>query len=802
MQKSIKSQQSDNKAQQKKPEAEKQQSAKQAAGKQASNTTKKPKDEKQAQSATSGKQATKQEALPHQPFMNTEPAKAPTEKSLKTRFQSTIAIVLATDTSTTPLVVSYEDPEKKPVKCVKLDKNGTLIPTPRALQTFEGKEAISYAIELALQCCVKQVFILVDGPQDYQKKLRSLVSKINSRAKTDVQVITYDKEKAQRARTFSNNFEIIGIRAYEMRIAKSYLEKLECQDVLFLSCDQVRLKTHHIASLHDELHASKDLEFISSWITWLPRTPVIINKTFLDKLWEGNRIKLLKETHSRPYPFLNTKEFVFGEERLDANPTVPDKFSEFIGKHKMSALEAVRFAKAHKERSKETKALIKELNDADKVLIQKAYDIQKMMKGALSKAQAKELTAVDKWAQRNKLDFPIFQDKKQKNSLVYLDNAATSMRLGAAINVQRNFEEHENANVYRGSYELSAKATLSLNDARKALEAHLNSERRQVIFTKNTSDSCSIVARSWGEQNIHEGDYIALLPVEHHSNMLPWTMLAKRKGAHIIWLSINPDGTVDEADYKQALSKRPKLVCMAYIGNVFGITYPIAHLSELAKAAGARFFVDAAQAFPHKAINVEKLGADFVAFSAHKAYGPMGIGGLWVSKDAFAEMNPFEAGGGTISHVSLEDYYLRVGAIQYELGTPDVGQALGFAKAVEYMDTLGFDAIENHSTVLTRYLMSGLTNFDQLSIWGNHTSPEGETGLVSFSVYGTAPASVGSAFGALGVCVRSGGHCALPLHSAMGIRGTTRISIGIYNTSEDVDALLVALSTYLDYYLE
>ena len=762
------------------------------------------KSQQKTATSQSNKQATNrtQPMKPHQPAPCVKPAKQPTKKSLKERFDNSLAIILATDTSTTPLVVNFEDKEKKPVTCVALDEKGAPIPTPRALQKYEEKEALRYAIELALDCCLKHILVLVDGPDSYQKDVNAIVDDINTKKKQSVEVITYNKDKAEKARTFSNNFEIIGIRAYEMRIAKSYLKNLACTDALFLSCDQVRLSPYHIASLYDELHASQDLEYISSWIMWLPRTPIIMKKEFLDSLWEGNRTKVLEETKSRPYPFLKTKEFVFGEEHLEANSTVPDEFKSFLEKHTMSALAAVRFAKAHKANEEETKELIGALNDEDKLLVEKAYKIQKMMKGALSKSDTKELAELDKWAQRNKLDFPIFQDKKQKNSLVYLDSAATSMRADASISAQRNFEEHENANVYRGAYELSARATLTLNDTRQALETHLNSERRQTVFTKNTSDSCALVARNWGEWNIHEGDYIALLPAEHHSNMLPWTMLAKRKGAQIIWLQMNPDGTIDEQAYKQAMRKKPKLVCMAYIGNVFGITYPIARLCELAKKSGARFFVDAAQAFPHLPIDVEKLGADFVAFSAHKAYGPMGIGGLWISKEAFAEMDPLEAGGGTISHAELDGYYLREGAIQYELGTPNVTEAVGFASAIEYLDTLGFDTIQKHSAVLTRYLMKGLSNFDSLSVWGNHYIPEGETGLVSFSIYGTAPASVGQALGALGVCVRSGGHCAIPLHCSMGLRGTTRVSLGIYNTSEDIDALLVALSIYIEHYVK
>ena len=277
--------------------------------------------------------------------------------------------------------------------------------------------------------------------------------------------------------------------------------------------------------------------------------------------------------------------------------------------------------------------------------------------------------------------------------------------------------------------------------------------------------------------------------------MLPWRIAAQARGAEVHYIPLDGSGRIDMDAYRQLLQEhRVKLVCVAQISNSLGLINPVREMADAAHAAGARIFVDAAQSFPHLAINVQELGCDFLAFSGHKAYGPFGVGGLWISDAAFAEMDPAFAGGGTISHVGRDSYYLRQGAIQYELGTPPIAQAIGLARAVEQLDELGMDAVAAHSAALTKHLLAGLELLADVTVWGDHTQEDGQTGLVSFTLYGVSCARVAGDLGALGVCIRAGGQCALPFHAAMGLDGSCRISLGIHNTAQDIEAAITAIA--------
>ena len=235
-------------------------------------------------------------------------------------------------------------------------------------------------------------------------------------------------------------------------------------------------------------------------------------------------------------------------------------------------------------------------------------------------------------------------------------------------------------------------------------------------------------------------------------------------------------------------------MCLAHVGNVFGIAAPVKEMAAAAHAVGARVLVDAAQSFAHLPIDVKDLGADWLACSAHKAYGPMGLGALWISPEAFDEMDPIAGGGGTVSHVGEQSYYLRPKALQYELGTPPVSQAVGWAAAIGYLQALGMGDIARHSAALTRYAVRGLSRIDGVNVVGDHSRADGQMGLVSFTVRSAAPAAVAGFLGKLDVAIRAGGHCALPLHASLGLLGTCRISIGVHTTRDDIDAALAAIS--------
>ena len=554
-------------------------------------------------------------------------------------------------------------------------------------------------------------------------------------------------------------------------------------------------------------------------------------------------------------PLLNlqVKDSVFGEERLDVSGATPAAFQKFAANLNISALQAVTLAEKLEgcKTDEEYDALTEDLSDADKHLLEAAQTVRSLGTrlsdfggfneplfseegeygededenedeyydeldrlldfycGRDEEIEGEELDSevdrdcwltpedglswVAKWGARNKADFPIFAHRSRRDSFVYLDTAATSQRCYQAIRAEQEFQESENANVYRGAYDLSMQATFHMNDARAVIENWINSDRRQTVITANASASLNLVAQAWGEKNIGEGDLIVVPMCEHHSNLLPWMMLAARKHARIGYIPVLANGTLDLHAYQELLVQKPKLVCVAHIGNVFGIPNPVQEMAQAAHEVGARFVLDAAQSFPHVKLDVKELGADFVAFSAHKAYGPNGIGGLWISPDAAAEMEPLAGGGGTVSHVGLDSYYWRAGAIQYELGTPQLSQLFGFAAAVEYLQTLGMQSVDLHSAMLTEYLIGLCKKMGFVRVWGSHDTFANQTGLVSLSVAGIDSSVAGGMLGKMGVAVRSGAHCAHPLAAAMGLTGTIRISFGVYNTPNDVLAACAAL---------
>ena len=313
------------------------------------------------------------------------------------------------------------------------------------------------------------------------------------------------------------------------------------------------------------------------------------------------------------------------------------------------------------------------------------------------------------------------------------------------------------------------------------------------MFTANTSNAIALVAQAWGEEHVGEGDAIVTTIAEHHSNMLSFAMLAARKDAHVVYLPLGPDGRIDQEAYVEALQLHPKIVCIAQVGNVLGIAAPVREMAEAAHAVGARFLLDAAQSFPHLKLDVATCGADWVAFSGHKAYGPMGLGGLWISPDVFAEMDPIVGGGGTVSHVSTDGYYLRPKTIQYELGTPPVSQAVGFAAAVNYLEDLGMDSVHRHAAVLTRYAACGLGGIEGVSVLGDHSAPDGQNGLISFSLCGVNPELLALFLGKLEVAIRAGSHCAIPLQTSMGSLGVGRMSMGVYTVPAEIEAACAAV---------
>ena len=629
------------------------------------------------------------------------------------------------------------------------------------------------------------------------------------KGQTLVQAIEYDPGVAVGMTRDAGNFELFSQLPYglleTMRVvAAGSLDDYEA--VVVLDAEQDRITPDHVYELMSDAREHPEAEVVVSWIQWLRRMPCVVTRTFLERL-ERRDAALLGSGFgsSRPTPRLAVRDHVFGEEKLAAAASEPKMVADFLGSCTMSALQAVDLAKYANEhpdeelhspnqpRSLMGPAKAEPLCDADKLLVKAVGDVV-AARGGLSADEAAELAWADAFGQRNKCDFPLLNDREHAGKLAYLDSAATSQRVDVALQAQADWDAHENANVYRGAYELSANATFAFNDARKRLEDFIGADRRLTAYTANATGGLNLVAQAWGTHHIGEGDLIVCELAAHHANSLPFLMLAQRVGARVEHIPYDESGRIDQTAYAELLAQRPKLVCLAQVGNVFGIQAPVKQMAAAAHEAGARVVVDAAQSFPHMKIDVNDLGADWVAFSAHKACGPMGIGALWMAPDAFDEMDPISGGGGIVSHVATDAYYLRPKSLQYEPGTPPVSQAIGWAAAIDYLDALGMDNVARHSAALTRYAAQGLQRIDGVTVIGDHSQPDGQMGLVSFTVRSVAPAAVAKFLGQLGVAIRAGGHCALPLHAALGVIGSGRISIGVHTTRADIDAALAAIA--------
>ena len=696
----------------------------------------------------------------------------------------TVGIVLALEDSTTPLVVQFDDPDEKPVVC-EPEQGGA--PVPRPVQRFEGKAAVNIVLEACQKAQMTEVFVVAD------QKIADVVSQAVYSTKhvnrgSDYQVLSIDKRVLLDQTCKAANFKMFDVPFGVLELARGLANTVPAgyDNVVIVSADNVRVTADHIYEVCLDAFEHPEVEAVSSWIQKLRRPPYVFSREFLEGLEERGLTSPGTNGRDRDVPRIAVLDHVFGEEKLAANPVSKWIPEAFLSGCSMTALEAVQVAKQALAHPDETKPL----DGPDKMLVDIAKDV--LVSRVAYNAQ-NDIAWADEFARRCKLDFPLLNDQEHTGKLVYMDTAATSQRLGAALQAQRDYDEHGNANVYRGAYELSAHSTSEFGEARAKLERFIGASEDEIVFTANTTGGINLVAQAWGEWSIGEGDCIVVSVADHHSAMLPFVMLAQRKGAQVHYVPYASDGRIDLEAYHASLEKRPKLVCIAQVGNVFGIEAPVREMTAAAHEVGARVLVDAAQSFAHMRIDVRDLGADWVAFSAHKAYGPMGIGALWISPEAFDEMDPLGGGGGTVSHVGIGSYYLRPNAQQYEMGTPPVSQAIGWAAAIDYIESLGMDAISRHDAVLMRYLIEGLHRIDGVDIMGDHSAADGETGLVSFTLRSLVPASLATFAGKLGVAMRSGGHCALPLHASMGLIGTGRLSFGVYTTLDDIDAALVAI---------
>jgi cysteine desulfurase/selenocysteine lyase len=387
-------------------------------------------------------------------------------------------------------------------------------------------------------------------------------------------------------------------------------------------------------------------------------------------------------------------------------------------------------------------------------------------------------------------DFPILQQMVHGDRpLVFIDNAASTQRPRQVIDVLRRVYERDYANVHRGIHTLSERSTEQYEQARGKVQAFIGARHaHEIIFTPGTTASINLVARSWGDANIHAGDEILLTTMEHHSNLVPWHQLAERTGAVIRHVPITDDGMLVLEELDSLLTERTKIVAFASVSNVLGTVNPVAQIARRAHEAGALVLVDAAQSVPHRTTDVAAWGADFVAFSGHKMLGPTGIGVLWGRAELLDAMPPFLGGGSMINRVYLDHFTPAELPAKFEAGTPPIAPAIALGAAIDYLNAVGREAIERHEHELVRYAYERLAGVVGLHILG--PSPEARTSLVSFTLNRPHPHDVAQLLDQQGIAVRAGHHCTQPLHDRLGITASTRASFYLYNTPAEVDLLV------------
>lgn len=394
--------------------------------------------------------------------------------------------------------------------------------------------------------------------------------------------------------------------------------------------------------------------------------------------------------------------------------------------------------------------------------------------------------------------FPILNETINGHKLVYLDNAATSQKPRIVLDTLKQYYEHENSNVHRGVHTLGSRATDAYEGAREKVARFIHARRSQeIIFTRGTSTGLNMVASSYGKANCGEGDEIVITPMEHHSNLIPWQQLAKSTGATLKYIPLQPDGSIELADVEKTITDRTKIVSMAYVSNVMGVVNPVKQVAEIAHRHGAIMVVDGAQSTPHMKIDVQDLDCDFYTLSGHKMCGPTGIGALYGKKELLEAMEPVEFGGEMIDGVGLYDSTWKELPWKFEAGTPIIAGAVGLGAAIDFLQEIGMDAIEAHESRLANYAMSRLKEIEGIQIYGPSVR---DVGLVTFNLGDVHPHDVATVLDSQGIAIRAGHHCCQPLMRWLNVGSTARASFYLYNTEEEVDALVSALIQTKEYF--
>jgi len=394
--------------------------------------------------------------------------------------------------------------------------------------------------------------------------------------------------------------------------------------------------------------------------------------------------------------------------------------------------------------------------------------------------------------------FPILHQEINGHPLVYLDSAATSQKPRAVLDALKHYYEWENSNVHRGVHTLGSRATDAYEGAREKVARFIGAARTQeIIFTRGTTTSLNMVASAYGPAVLQEGDEIVITPMEHHSNLIPWQQLAKRTGATLKYIPLQPDGNIALEDAEKTITDRTKIVSIAHVSNVLGVVNPVKELAEIAHRHGAVMVIDGAQSTPHMKVNVQELDCDFYAFSGHKMCAPTGIGVLYGKKHLLESMEPIEFGGEMIDDVGLYESTWKELPWKFEGGTPIIAGAIGLGAAIDFLQEIGMDAIHQHETKLAKYATAKLSEIEGLTLYGPR---EREVGLLTFNLQDIHPHDVATVLDASGVAIRAGHHCCQPLMRWLEASATARASLYLYNTEQDIDRLAEALVQTKEYF--
>ncbi|EOF7813419.1 cysteine desulfurase [Listeria monocytogenes] len=402
--------------------------------------------------------------------------------------------------------------------------------------------------------------------------------------------------------------------------------------------------------------------------------------------------------------------------------------------------------------------------------------------------------------QKIRADFPILAQEINEKPLAYLDNAATSQKPKQVIEALTHYYEFDNANVHRGVHTLAARATDAYESARGKVAKFIHArEVAEIIFTRGTTSAINLVVDSYAEANIEAGDEIVISYLEHHSNLIPWQQLAKRKGAVLKYIELEENGTISVEQAKKTIGEKTKIVALAHVSNVLGTITPIKEIAAIAHQFGAVILVDGAQAVPHMEVDVVDLDADFYAFSGHKMMAPTGIGALYGKRELLDAMEPIEFGGEMIDFVELYDSTWKELPWKFEAGTPIIGGAIALGAAIDYLAEVGLANIHAHEQALASYAIEEMSKIEGITIYGPKDASK-RCGLVTFNLEGAHPHDIATILDEDGIAIRAGHHCAQPLMKWLDVSSTARASFYIYNTKEEIDALIDGLKLTKEYF--